>query len=60
MGARAFYLFMHLVPGLLLYPCLDFRLFELRHEIDAFGDELSAWLDSPKGRFAQWLAERSR
>lgn len=39
---------------------LDFRLFELRHEIDAFDDQLAAWLESPAGRFEQWLAERRR
>jgi hypothetical protein len=39
---------------------LDFRLFELRHEVEQFDGDLGAWLDSPAGRFEQWLAERSR
>jgi hypothetical protein len=29
-------------------------------EIDAFEAELSAWLETPQGRFAAWLAERDR
>jgi hypothetical protein len=29
-------------------------------EIDAFDDELAAWLATPHGRFAVWLAERER
>ena len=39
---------------------LDFRLFELRPEIERFEGELVAWLDSPAGRFEQWVAERGR
>jgi hypothetical protein len=39
---------------------LDFRLFELRHEIAAFEVDLHAWLGSAEGRFAVWLAERDR
>jgi hypothetical protein len=39
---------------------LDFRLFQLRHEIAAFELDLQAWLGSAEGRFAAWLAERDR
>ena len=39
---------------------LDFRLFQLRGEIDAFDDQLSAWLRTAAGRFATWIAERDR
>ena len=39
---------------------LDFRLIELRAEIERFPDELATWMSTPHGRFAQWLAERER
>jgi hypothetical protein len=39
---------------------LDYQLFQLRDEIDAATDELAAYLDSPRGRFEQWYAERER
>ncbi|HVD26346.1 MAG TPA: hypothetical protein VNB86_10165 [Gaiellaceae bacterium] len=39
---------------------LDFRLFQLRDEIDAFDDQLTAWLRTAAGRFATWIAERDR
>lgn len=39
---------------------LDHRLFQLRDEIEAFDDELSAWLRTARGRFATWLAVRER
>jgi hypothetical protein len=39
---------------------LDFRLFQLRDEIEAFDDQLSAWLRTAAGRFAIWIAERDR
>jgi hypothetical protein len=39
---------------------IDYRLVQLGDEVAAFGDELTAWLDSPGGRFAAWLAERDR
>ena len=39
---------------------LDFRLVELRPEIDRLDDDLTAWLETPAGRFARWLAERER
>jgi hypothetical protein len=39
---------------------LDYRLFQLREEIARFDDVLREYLDSPQGRFEQWLAERQR
>jgi hypothetical protein len=37
---------------------LDFRMFILRDDIAAFETRLLAFLDSPRGRFHRWLAER--
>ena len=39
---------------------LDYLVFLHRHEVELFEGELGAWLDSPGGRFAAWLAERGR
>jgi hypothetical protein len=39
---------------------LEFRLTELRAEIERFTDDLASWLSTPHGRFAQWLAEHGR
>jgi hypothetical protein len=39
---------------------LDYRLNELRPEIEQFDGLLRAWLDTPAGRFEQWLAEQNR
>jgi hypothetical protein len=39
---------------------LDFRMFHLRDEIASFDDAVRRFLESPKGRFAQWCAERER
>ena len=39
---------------------LEYRLFQLRDEVARFDEGLRAYLDSPRGRFAQWLAERER
>ena len=39
---------------------LDYALFQLRSEVEGFDGALGAWLDSPAGRFAAWLAERDR
>jgi hypothetical protein len=39
---------------------VDYRLVQLRDEVATFDDELTAWLGSPSGRFAAWLAERDR
>lgn len=37
-----------------------YRLFQLREEIAAFDDQLTAYLDSPHGRFELWDAARRR
>ena len=37
-----------------------YQLFQLRDEIAAFDDQLAAYLDSPRGRFELWDAERRR
>jgi hypothetical protein len=39
---------------------LDYAMFQLRLEVDAFDRELDAYLESPRGRFEQWDAERRR
>lgn len=39
---------------------LDYRMHELRGEIERFPADLAGWLDTPAGRFAQWLAARGR
>lgn len=39
---------------------LDFRLFQLRPEIEAFDAQLGAWLATPSGRFERFYAERAR
>jgi hypothetical protein len=39
---------------------LEYRLFHARSEVASFDHDLSDYLDSPQGRFAQWLAERDR
>ena len=39
---------------------LDVRVLQLRDEIAEFDSQLAAWLASPQGRFAVWLAERTR
>jgi hypothetical protein len=39
---------------------VDYQLFQLRGEIASFDDVLRTYLDSPQGRFEQWLAERER
>ena len=39
---------------------LDFRLFQLRNELGAFEQELAEYLESPRGRFELWCAERDR
>jgi hypothetical protein len=39
---------------------LEYRIFQLRDEVADFDDLLGAYLESPRGRFAQWLAERER
>ena len=39
---------------------VEYQLFQLRDEMAAFDEALFAYLESPDGRFAQWLAERDR
>jgi len=39
---------------------LDYRLIELRPEIERFAGDLTAWLETPAGRFARFLAEHDR
>jgi hypothetical protein len=39
---------------------LDYRLVELRPGIDHFDDDLAAWLETPDGRFARFIAEQGR
>jgi hypothetical protein len=39
---------------------LDFRVFQLRGEIAAFDMQLASWLETARGRFAAWIAERDR
>jgi len=39
---------------------LEFELFQLRGELDGFEPQLSGWLDSVRGRFEQFYAERAR
>lgn len=39
---------------------LEYRIFQMRDEVARFDDGLGAFLASPEGRFAQWLAERER
>jgi hypothetical protein len=39
---------------------LAFQNSRLRQEIAQFDAQLDAWLASPEGRFAVWLAERQR
>jgi hypothetical protein len=38
----------------------NYDLFPVRGELKLFEDQLSAWLDSPAGRFAQSEAARRR
>jgi hypothetical protein len=37
-----------------------YDLFHVRDEVGLFEDQLSTWLDSPTGRFAQYEAARRR
>jgi hypothetical protein len=39
---------------------VDYQMFQLRDEVAAIDNELSAYLDSPQGRFEVWQAERDR
>jgi hypothetical protein len=37
----------------------DFELLEFREEFERLECELAAWLETPHGRFAAWLAKRT-
>ncbi|HJR38012.1 MAG TPA: hypothetical protein VJ819_06475 [Nocardioidaceae bacterium] len=37
---------------------LDYQMFRLRNEVDAFEERLDAYLSSSTGRFEVWLAAR--
>jgi hypothetical protein len=39
---------------------LTYELARLRPELDAFEDQLTAWLETPRGRFERFYAERAR
>ena len=39
---------------------LDYQMFQLRDDVEAVGSELATYLDSPRGRFELWCAERER
>lgn len=39
---------------------LDFRIVGLGPEIAQFDEELAAWLDTPEGLFARFMAEYDR
>lgn len=39
---------------------VEYRVFQLRGEVAGFDEGLQGYLESPQGRFAQWLAERDR
>lgn len=38
----------------------DYRLFQLRDDVRRFEASLRAYLESPRGRFEVWYAERER
>ena len=39
---------------------LEYRIFQMREEVARLDISLGAFLETPEGRFAQWLAERER
>jgi hypothetical protein len=39
---------------------LDYRIVRLGPEIAQFDDDLAAWLETPEGRFARFIAEYDR
>jgi hypothetical protein len=39
---------------------LEYRIFQVRDEVALLDVSLGAYLATPEGRFAQWLAERER
>jgi len=38
----------------------QFRLVEQQAAVERFEDDFAAWLETPHGRFARWLAEHDR
>ena len=39
---------------------IDYELFQLRGEVEAFDEQFGVYLESPGGRFAEWYAARRR
>jgi hypothetical protein len=39
---------------------VNYRMFQLRGELELFEGAFGEYLDSPQGHFAQWLAEHER
>lgn len=39
---------------------LDYEMFQLRDEVERLAAGIADFLASPRGRFAQWYAERER
>jgi hypothetical protein len=39
---------------------VEFKLVELRPGIERVSEDLAAWLETPHGLFARWLAEHDR
>lgn len=39
---------------------LEYELFQLREDVARLAAEIDEYLDSPRGRFEQWYAERER
>lgn len=39
---------------------LEYRIFQMRDEVAQLDVSLGTYLDTPEGKFAQWLAERER
>jgi hypothetical protein len=39
---------------------VEYQMCRLRGEVEAFGDQFTAYLESPHGRFELWYAERER
>lgn len=39
---------------------LDYLLVDLRPGLERFAADLAAWLETPQGRFARFLADRDR
>jgi hypothetical protein len=39
---------------------LEFELFQLRGELEHFDEQVTAYLDTPRGRFEAWYAANHR